>query len=219
MKSESNPSAYYRAILDTMPIPVFVVDDDVRILDFNVAAGKLLAADRSQVLRERGGEVLNCIHATETPQGCGHSRACGDCVIRNSVRRAFRGERMQQQKTRMEIQTAQGVQSVEMLITAAPVELEGEGRALLILEDVTELSALRELIPICSRCKAIRDDRQYWQRLESYLHSHLQLNLTHGVCPQCMTELYPDLYPKIVKAREQDVPAGTPDTELLVKLG
>ncbi|MGQ9804614.1 MAG: response regulator [Chlorobiales bacterium] len=47
------------------------------------------------------------------------------------------------------------------------------------------------LIPICSSCKKIRDDKGYWNRLETYLQKNLHLNLTHGLCPNCAEKLYP----------------------------
>lgn len=201
MKTETNPSSYYRTILNTMPLPVFVVDDDVRILDFNEAAAKLLAAGRGEVLHRRGGEALHCIHAHETPGGCGHSEACRNCVIRNAVGLAAAGHRVNQHKTRLELRTACGTVGVDILVTAAPMDLEGQRRTLLILENISELLALRELLPICAGCKSIRDDQQYWQKLESYMQEHLHLDFTHGLCPDCTARLYPDLFPK---------PAATP---------
>jgi len=41
------------------------------------------------------------------------------------------------------------------------------------------------LIPICSYCKRIRDDRDYWQELEAYLGKHSNLDFSHGICPHC----------------------------------
>jgi len=51
------------------------------------------------------------------------------------------------------------------------------------------------LLPICSRCKRIRDDQGTWQRLEKYLVEHSGLQFTHSLCPQCARELYPDVFP------------------------
>jgi PAS domain-containing protein len=46
---------------------MFVVDEDVRIIEFNRAASQFLSADRETVLRQRGGEALQCLHSTENP--------------------------------------------------------------------------------------------------------------------------------------------------------
>lgn len=44
---------------------------------------------------------------------------------------------------------------------------------------------LQRLLPICSYCKRIRDDKDYWQSVESYLGSHGSVRFSHGVCPDC----------------------------------
>ncbi len=53
-----------------------------------------------------------------------------------------------------------------------------------------EMKILRGLIPICSKCKSIRDDKGFWQQLERYLENHSQAMLSHGLCPPCSKELY-----------------------------
>src|ERR1043166_5442812 len=48
---------------------------------------------------------------------------------------------------------------------------------------------LKRLLPICSYCKSIRDDSDYWQELETYIHDHTGADFTHGVCPACMEKV------------------------------
>lgn len=55
-----------------------------------------------------------------------------------------------------------------------------------------EVRTLRGILPICSFCKRIRDDQGYWAQVESYLSQHTEANLSHGVCPDCMAEHYPE---------------------------
>lgn len=56
------------------------------------------------------------------------------------------------------------------------------------------MAALRDLIPICSNCKAVRDDSGSWRTLEAFLGTSMDSQVTHGLCPQCATELYPELF-------------------------
>jgi PAS domain S-box-containing protein len=56
-------------------------------------------------------------------------------------------------------------------------------------ETEAELQALRALLPICSYCKRVRDDQQYWRSVEGYLATHTQLRFTHGICPSCFEEV------------------------------
>lgn len=48
--------------------------------------------------------------------------------------------------------------------------------------------ALEGLIPICSYCKSVRDDRDYWQQVDAYITSRTQAVFSHGICPKCYEE-------------------------------
>ena len=52
---------------------------------------------------------------------------------------------------------------------------------------------LEGLIPICSGCKSMRDDTGYWQRVEAYLGERSGATFSHGLCPDCITRMYPDV--------------------------
>jgi PAS domain S-box-containing protein len=52
-------------------------------------------------------------------------------------------------------------------------------------EALAEVTTLREFLPICSYCKKIRDDRNYWQSVEAYLSRHTNTRFSHGICPTC----------------------------------
>jgi len=56
-----------------------------------------------------------------------------------------------------------------------------------------EVKVLRGIVPICSSCKKIRDDNGYWQQVEVYVSAHSDARFTHGICPECIEMLYPDL--------------------------
>ena len=185
---------YYRALLDAVPIPVLVVDADVRIADANAAAARLLAVDPAEILRKRGGEALHCIHAADVPEGCGRGPACSDCVIRGSVNASFAGGTVSRQHTKAEWVVAGKATRVDLLVTAAPFVYDGRQMALLILEEVSELHALRGIVPICASCKKMRDDANYWRSVESYFGRHHGVDFSHGLCPDCADELYPDLH-------------------------
>lgn len=61
------------------------------------------------------------------------------------------------------------------------------------LEDaMANLKILRGFIPICASCKKIRNDSGFWQQIEVYMRDHSEAQFSHGVCPDCMTKLYPE---------------------------
>jgi sigma-B regulation protein RsbU (phosphoserine phosphatase) len=52
-------------------------------------------------------------------------------------------------------------------------------------EALSRVRRLTGLLPMCSYCKRVRDDKDYWQRVEAYLSSHSDAQVTHGICPEC----------------------------------
>jgi|WetSurMetagenome_2_1015567.scaffolds.fasta_scaffold00918_7 hypothetical protein len=60
-------------------------------------------------------------------------------------------------------------------------------------QQMDEIRELREIIPICSQCKKIRDDKGYWSQLDIYLTAHSNMEFTRGICPDCANNLYPEI--------------------------
>jgi DNA repair exonuclease SbcCD ATPase subunit len=58
---------------------------------------------------------------------------------------------------------------------------------------LSEVKTLRGFLPICSHCKKIRDDKGYWNQIESYIHKHSDAEFSHGICPECAKKYYPDM--------------------------
>ena len=56
---------------------------------------------------------------------------------------------------------------------------------LLVIEDISEIAELQRMIPICSICKKVRDDKKSWFRLEAYFKDHWDVDFSHGYCPEC----------------------------------
>jgi PAS domain S-box-containing protein len=60
-------------------------------------------------------------------------------------------------------------------------------------ETIEEIKTLRGILPLCSFCKKIRDDKGYWEQVDVYIHKHSQADISHSICPDCAKEHYPDL--------------------------
>ncbi len=69
-----------------------------------------------------------------------------------------------------------------------------------LIEDLqrslAEVKTLSGMLPICSSCKKIRDDKGYWNQIEAYIHEHSDATFSHGICPDCTQKLYPDYFKK-----------------------
>ena len=59
-------------------------------------------------------------------------------------------------------------------------------------EAINTIKTLHGIIPICSNCKKIRDDKGSWSQIEAYISKHSEAKFSHGICPECAKELYPE---------------------------
>lgn len=73
-------------------------------------------------------------------------------------------------------------------------KLSEERRVLIeeLQQTLEEVKALRGIIPICSYCKSIRNDKGYYEKLEEYISSHSDADFSHTICPDCMKKHFPD---------------------------
>lgn len=81
-----------RVVFDTTPIPLIVVDSDLRIQQANKATQALSDLPEVEMTGKRLGEALHCIHYLDIPEGCGFGEACQTCITRNTVQETFRTE-------------------------------------------------------------------------------------------------------------------------------
>jgi hypothetical protein len=81
-------------------------------------------------------------------------------------------------------------------ITKEKVALVEKEKLIVKLEKaLSEVKMLSGMLPICASCKRIRDDKGYWNQIESYIKEHSDAEFTHGMCPECAKKLYPDIFP------------------------
>ena len=61
-------------------------------------------------------------------------------------------------------------------------------------KSLDEIKTLTGLLPMCANCHKIRDDQGYWSKVETYIRKHLDVDISHGICPECVKKLYPEAY-------------------------
>lgn len=87
---------------------------------------------------------------------------------------------------------------------------EQEKERLHLIQELTEalkrVKTLSGLLPICASCKKIRNDDGYWEQVETYIKSRSNAEFTHGICPDCVKELYPEYEARLL----QDLPSPHP---------
>jgi PAS domain-containing protein len=179
-------------VLDAIPSPLFVVDDDVRIRAFNAAASPLMGEAPTLVFNQRGGEALHCIHSTEAIGGCGASVACKTCVIRNAVGETCASGSVVRRTQRMQLVGPSGARDVYVLVTTSPLRHSDGPRALLIFQNMSDLLTAQGFVPVCMHCRKVREEGKEWTPMETYLKTHLDVDITHGLCPDCFQKHYPE---------------------------
>jgi sigma-B regulation protein RsbU (phosphoserine phosphatase) len=80
------------------------------------------------------------------------------------------------EELRARVQVGVRVVELQMALAERVRELE---------EALSRVKQLQGLLPICSYCKKIRDDRNYWQQVEGYISEHSEAQFSHGICPEC----------------------------------
>ncbi len=73
------------------------------------------------------------------------------------------------------------------------IEAEKEELIRELREVLSEVKTLRGLLPICAHCRKIRNDQGFWERIETYIEERSDARFSHGICPDCVREFYPEL--------------------------
>jgi hypothetical protein len=82
---------------------------------------------------------------------------------------------------------------LEERVRSRTTELEAANTRLVTV--LKEVKTLKGMLPICANCKKIRDDSGYWNLIEDYIRDHSEAEFSHGICPDCLRKLYPDMEP------------------------
>ncbi len=87
-------------------------------------------------------------------------------------------------------------------------EINAKNQAL--IRQMQEIKTLRGLLPICSHCKKIRNDKGYWESIEKYVQEHSEAYFSHGLCFDCIRLLYPDIPLEQLRDIPVKLPPGVP---------
>ncbi|MCX8026561.1 MAG: response regulator [Thermodesulfovibrionales bacterium] len=97
--------------------------------------------------------------------------------------------------------TSNKIQILDLLLStfenAIQKNKELEEKNIALRKAQENIKRLEGLIPICVKCKKIKDDKGYWKQIEEYLREKSLAEFTHGFCPECLKDLYPDYWDKV----------------------
>ena len=184
-------------ILNALTKPILVIDCNYHIVAANNVACRSFCLSQDNIV---GRECFKVTHKRDRP--------CWQGETNCPVKLAFELK----EKTKVIHKHILSSKTVFEEIMAAPI-FDDQGEVNFIVEelnDITELiqsreitehlkneiKTLRGIIPICSSCKNIRDDKGYWQQVEAYVRDRSEAEFSHSICPECFEKLYPEFVNK-----------------------
>jgi PAS domain S-box-containing protein len=193
--------AHLAAIVESCDEAIIGKNLDGTVISWNAAAERLYGYTAAEMI----GRSVSVLVPPYRPRD-----------LPDILERAGRGERVEAFET---IRIRKGGEPVEVSLIVSPVKdaagrvigasslardisrsKEDERERLRLIEELTaalaRVKTLDGLLPICSSCKKIRDDKGYWQQVETYVKKHSDAEFTHGLCPDCATKLYPEYHLK-----------------------
>jgi CheY-like chemotaxis protein len=84
--------------------------------------------------------------------------------------------------------------AVELALHKHRVDMEKQKLTNELKDALEKVKLLSGMLPICSSCKKVRDDRGYWNQIEVYIRDHSEAEFSHGICPECAKKLYPEYF-------------------------
>ena len=186
---------YTQSLIDSSLDMIISVDNKRRIVEFNHAAEKTFGYGKNEVL----GEKVDILYL-DPGTGEGVHK-----IIRKTG--AYTGEvtnvRKNGTRFRCLLSATLLMDAVGRVIGNMGISRDIEEKRRIeeereiLIDDLQkalkEIKTLRGILPTCSFCKKIRDDKGYWEQVDVYIHKYSEAEISHSVCPECAKEHYPDL--------------------------
>jgi transcriptional regulator with PAS, ATPase and Fis domain len=134
---------FLKNLFNSIPCGVLIVDSDRRVMAFNDVLKQTFGVTESEALGRRGGEALRCVHSETSPEGCGYADECKACVVRQTALEAIDGKRVHRNRAKVTLYVEGEPRDLDLLVSASPFEHEKNRMAIVMIEDITELSTLR----------------------------------------------------------------------------
>jgi PAS domain S-box-containing protein len=200
--------AQYTDLYDFAPTGYFNLAADGTILAVNLTGARLLGLDRAQLLKRRFGLLVAeadrpVFNAFLEKVFAGEDRQCCEVALLRAERAPL--------FVRLEAVVSEGQRECRaaVLDVTDRRQIEADRDQLIreLQQALARVKQLSGLLPICANCKKIRNDQGYWKQIESYISSHSEATFSHGICPECLPKLYPELHFSTPEPTTPDVPA------------
>jgi len=160
------------------------------VFGFTVYFGKRWVFDPLNFIRIEAMEV------SKNPEHLGEQLDLPSSLELSELTEAFNvmSSQLRQERDQLESRVVERTEELNNVNLQLEKEVDKHKRTITELKaTLQEIKTLRGMLPICSHCKNIRDDKGYWNEIESYIHEHSDAKFSHGICPECAKKYYPDI--------------------------
>lgn len=178
-----NENDFFRLVFETATCGMIIVDSGGCVQALNPEGSKIFCVVSKPDSPLKGGDLLRCVNVGD---GCGTAIACETCILRTNAIKAINGNEVSKQKGKFAVYREGEIKQFTFLVSATPLVYHQSNMALLVVEDISLITELSGLIPICACCHRIRDDKGEWVSFINYLREHSEADLTHDYCPSCL---------------------------------
>jgi len=197
--------AYLASIVSTCQDAIVGTDLHGNVVSWNTGAQELYGYTPPEMVGRSISVLIPADRPQELPELHQNLARVERAERRETVRLRKDGSQVEVSLTVSSLKDTQG-----NIIGASTVALDiskrkqEEAERMRLIQELTETLAhvktLSGLLPICASCKKIRDDKGYWQQVETYIKAHSDADFTHGICPECVKRLYPEVQMSRVEA-------------------
>ena len=138
---------FFRSLFRAIPCGVMVVDSDRRVQAVNAIMERTFGLQEAEIHQARGGQALRCLIAVGGENICGQTPFCREhCEILRAAEDALSGKEIRRRRAEIRLSHQGAVKDLIILVSAAPIDYAGQRMAIVMIEDVSELSRLRRRI-------------------------------------------------------------------------
>ena len=174
----------FKSIFDALPLPLFIVDGDVMVHDFNAAAAEFLFCHLAQ-FNGLSYPVQTDLAANEKSKLQWYSLFCRDSFIGKAVKEAIQGSSVVRRYTKLEAHREGYRAELETKIQCCPFQNGARTQVLLVFEETPQPGDQKGVIKICSVCHRVINSEQAIAQLEVYAKECTGVEFSHGLCPYC----------------------------------
>ena len=208
-ESLKETTAFLNTLLNAIPAPIFYKDTDGRYIGFNKSFEEFFGKTKQELVGKSvfdisPRELAEVYHAKDL--GLLHNPGTQVYDFQVKDTRGVVRDVVFHKSTFCDSQ-GEVLGLIGAILDITERKRMEQEKANLIIElqkSLSEIKQLSRILPICASCKKIRDDEGYWKEVETYISDHSEAQFSHGICPDCIRKLYPEIADEMFGHSEKD---------------